>query len=120
MTSRILLVDDDELSLLTFAALLEDAGYRVTSADSCADARARLAAGDVFEMVVADRHLGDGAGEDLLREARRDRPGVRCAILSGDPAPARIDFDAWLLKGDAPEQLIARLTRLLAPPGSKA
>jgi two-component system response regulator PilR (NtrC family) len=63
-----ILVVDDEHSILDFLRLLlDEEGYRVTTADSMAEARERLGA-DSFDLVLCDIMMPDGNGLDLLQE----------------------------------------------------
>lgn len=123
MRGRILLVDDDDASLVTMAALLEDAGFHVVTAASRAEAEAELASSGVLHAVLCDYNLDDGAGTDLLPLVRGANPATRFAILSGDPPAGGAAVDAWLSKGDAPEALIAAAERLvddaLKPPADE-
>ncbi len=69
MSAHILVIDD-EASLLEFIRLLfEEQGYRVTTANSVTDARAKLA-GESYDLVLCDIMMPDGSGLDLLREIK--------------------------------------------------
>ena len=54
---KVLLVDDDEVNLMTFGMLLEERGYAVTSARTLAEARS-LSAQERFQVAVLDVHVG--------------------------------------------------------------
>ncbi|WP_395671088.1 ATP-binding protein [Phenylobacterium sp.] len=84
--ARLLVADDEPLSLDAMAQALRDAGAQVTTADSAAEARARgLAA---FELSVLDLDLGDSSALDLLAavEAQTGRP-ARALIVTGSTSP---------------------------------
>ena len=115
MTSpRILLVDDSEILRVTTAALLEDAGYQVIEAGSVAQARASLGRGELAAAIV-DLHLGDGLGSDLLADLRAAHPGAAFVLLTGtaESIPG-FSGDAYLLKGMAPDEMIARVAEAIA------
>jgi two-component system response regulator HupR/HoxA len=100
-TRTVLLVDDDVGNRLTFAALLEDAGYRVVEASSLADGRRRISLG-TFEVAILDLNLGDGLGTDLVSELRRRTPEIVIALLTGVSMPPSPGVDFVLVKGSDP------------------
>lgn len=110
---RILLVDDSELLRLTTAALLEDAGYQVIEAASLAQARASLGRGEIVAAVV-DYHLGDGLGSALLDDVRAAHPRAAFILLSGTSEALADTGDLYLLKGMAPEEMVARIDAAIA------
>jgi len=108
---KVLLIDDSEMVRLTTGAILD--GYDVSEAESVASARAQLAAGG-FDVVILDQHLGDGLGTDLIPEIRRLLPQAAVVVMSGSAAPEELrGADLVWLKGDAPEQMLVSLERLL-------
>jgi ActR/RegA family two-component response regulator len=66
---RVLLVDDDVVSLETWALLLADAGVRVEVAPD-AEACLRLAGERAFDLIVIDFRLGEDSGLDVMRRLR--------------------------------------------------
>ena len=113
-SKRILLVDDSEILRMTTAAVLEDAGYQVVEAGSLAQARASLGSGELVAAVV-DLHLADGLGSALLPDLRAVHPRAAFVLLSGTAEPMA-DFagDLYLLKGMAPEEMMARIAAAIA------
>jgi DNA-binding NarL/FixJ family response regulator len=110
---RVLLIDDSEIVRLTTTALLEDGPYDVVEAGSAAEGRAKLAGGD-FDVVIVDQHLGDGLGTDLIPEVRRALPAARVVVMSGSATPEELKgADLVLLKGEAPDAMLALLERTL-------
>jgi DNA-binding NtrC family response regulator len=79
--SRLLIVDDDAVSLRAFEQLLTRAGHEVTTAINLAEARAAAGAA-TFDFVLCDLGLPDGNGLDLMPELR-ERHGLRGIALSG-------------------------------------
>ena len=111
--TRTLIVDDDEVNLLTTSVLVEELGHTVVTASSLAKARAALAAG-TFDLAILDVHLGDGLGLDLLPEIRARSPRTVVAILTGSLRSEDVSgADLVLAKGDDPRTLLASLVGAL-------
>jgi CheY-like chemotaxis protein len=66
---RVLVVDDDAVTLRFFEAALRGIGAETVSVEDGASARAAVANG-VFDLLLIDRHLPDTSGEMLLRALR--------------------------------------------------
>ena len=77
---RVLVVDDDRVDRMAVSRGLRSGGHDllVTEAQSCAEARERLATQE-FDCVFLDFLLPDGTGLDFVREARKT--GIRTPIL---------------------------------------
>ena len=81
-TPTSILVVDDEPDLRTLYELtLLRQGYRVQTAGSVAEARARLA-DERFDVVITDMRLPDGFGMDLLHELRKHQRSERCIVIT--------------------------------------
>ncbi len=81
--ARVLLVDDDSDSREAAQEILESQGHEVTTADSLAAARQRLAA-DVPDVLLLDLMLPDGNGLELLDEAAENGPR-KIVLITGHP-----------------------------------
>ena len=81
---RILVVDDEESILYTFAAFLEDAGHQVLTAASRGEVMGLLADGS-FDLVFLDISLGSENGLDLLAELRQLAPFCPVVMITGAP-----------------------------------
>jgi len=81
MTQRILIAEDDRVQRDTIADILLKAGYAVATA---ASARAALDAldADPFDLLITDLRMPEMDGLDLLREARRRRPGLDVVLMT--------------------------------------
>ncbi len=80
---RILVVDDERSVLETYRMLLEDEGYRVTTALTSTDARAALEHG-VFDLLLCDLSLeGQQSGFDVIELAARRTKPVASVLVTG-------------------------------------
>jgi DNA-binding NtrC family response regulator len=113
--STILLVDDDDGSRVTLSALLEDDGFAVRSARSCAEARKILSEAAAADLVLLDQHLGDGLGSDLVGLVRRHQPRAKIVLMSGsiDREGFPETTDGCFEKAGAFEDLVRLLNGLL-------
>jgi len=83
VTTPLVLIVDDESSLLEFLALLfEGEGYRVETAESMHGAREKIARGRAFDLVMCDVHMPDGSGLDLLREIKDSQPQASVIMMT--------------------------------------
>lgn len=78
-SATVLVADDTETNLSLMRSLLEPFGYRLTTAQGVAQARAELAKA-VPDLIVCDVHMADGTGYDLL------------AFVQGDPRLHQVPF----------------------------
>ena len=114
---RLLLVDDDASNALILSALLEETGFDVRTAASCAEARRSLAGERPFAVILLDEALPDGSGGALLPEIRAVDPGARVILYTGqdDLLHRPHSFDAVALKGEPFDQLL----RAVCPEGAQ-
>jgi len=81
IAASILVVDDEpDLRTLYELTLLRE-GYRVETADSVQQARARLQA-QRFDAVLTDMRLPDGLGLELLHDLRAQQRPERCVVIT--------------------------------------
>jgi len=84
---RILLVDDDSLFREVVVRHLEQAGHQVMDVDSVDGALGCLR--DALpDLLITDIHMPVRDGLELMREVRKDYPGVRIVAMSGGLAAA--------------------------------
>jgi CheY-like chemotaxis protein len=84
----VLVVDDDRLTAELMGFALEDAGYRVATAEGCVDALERLQEDRGIRVVVSDLHMPLMNGVELFQEMRRlgfEQPFV---LLSAEDQPS--------------------------------
>ena len=106
---RILVVDDEPSIRLLCRVNLELDGHEVLEADTLAQARAAVAAGDV-DVVLLDVHLRGERSDALVAECHARRPPIPVVLVTGsvDVTHAGLsDADAVLPK---PFELGALLT----------
>ncbi len=115
--SRILSVDDNAQFADNVREILEDAGYQVRTASSCAAARA--AAGQGFDVALVDVKLPDGDGTALAAELKAAHPQSEVVLLTGfatlesAAAAVRAGACAYLLKPVAPPDLLLSLEQAM-------
>lgn len=79
---RILCVDDNDDTCFILRALLEKAGYQVSTAGSLSDALG-LAGRDSFDLYILDNRFTDGSGLDLCRRIHELAPQTPIIFYSG-------------------------------------
>jgi two-component system, NtrC family, sensor histidine kinase HydH len=114
---RILLVDDNIDLVDNLGEILEDEGYKILRATSCATARARAAEG--FDVALVDLRLPDGDGTELAAELRQTVPGAEVVLLTGfasvesAAAAIRAGACAYLVKPCAVPELLLTVGQAL-------
>ncbi len=116
--ATVLVLEDDEDSLLVLEAALEMQGFSVRCARSCAEAEAALGAGGV-DALVSDYSLTDCNAVDWLRALGDRRPRVALLVTGHSEPEAReasraAGFDAHLVKPITPADLERQLRTALA------
>ena len=115
----VLVVDDDASIRLLCRLNLELDGWRVLEAATLTEARRQLEETKV-DVVVLDVHVGSGNGIEFLHELRRDRPGLKVAMLTGSDRLEDVDSDAVIPKPFTIEQLTSTVAGLVARPAREA
>lgn len=118
---RVLVVDDDAVTLRFFEAALCAIGANAVSVEDGAAARATIRE-NAFDLVLIDRHLPDMSGEMLLR-ALRDAgcttPAIATSAEVDDDIRARMldgGFDDVIAKPISIERLHEVVGRFIATP----
>jgi len=117
---RILLVDDEEEILFMYRQMLEFLGYKVEVSANGVDALDRFRRGrNDFDLLITDMTMPRLTGDSLAREVKLLEPGFPVVLISGirerykttprEPA----DFDAYLMKPVAMEELAVTIRHLL-------
>ncbi len=79
--SRVLVVDDNAALADNLQDILEDAGFAVRAAGSCAEAHAAARSG--FDVALVDLSLPDGNGTELAQELKEGSPDSEVVLLTG-------------------------------------
>ncbi|MBI5531332.1 MAG: PAS domain S-box protein [Deltaproteobacteria bacterium] len=114
---RVLVVEDDPVSLMVTSGLLRKLGHVVETAATVGEALDKHASG-TFDVVVSDLGLPDGTGNELLQTLRR-RGEVRAIALTGFGMESdqhdsrRAGFLEHLIKPVRIDQLAAALSRAM-------
>jgi len=80
--ASILLVDDNKLGLTARKHVLEELGYKTTTATS-AHAAFDLFAKNTFDLIVTDYKMPDMSGITLIEKIRKAKPDVPVILISG-------------------------------------
>ena len=115
---HILVVDDDQRIRDLLARYLQENGYRITTADNAASARATMR-GLAFDLIVLDIMMPGESGIELA-QALRAELDVPILMLSARTEPdQRIEgletgADDYLAKPFEPRELLLRLRNILS------
>ncbi|MGF1737814.1 response regulator [Photobacterium satsumensis] len=81
MTSKILVVEDDQLLRENISDILEDAGYQVFQADS-AEPALRLCQEHIFDLAVLDYLLPGLTGTEAISNLRQLNPNLSVVLIT--------------------------------------
>jgi two-component system phosphate regulon response regulator OmpR len=114
---HLLVVDDDARLLELLRRYLSDNGFRVTTAQDAAEARAKLAA-FAFDLIVLDVMMPGENGLSLTRGLRRDgRVPVLLLTAMAEPEDRvnglELGADDYLSKPFEPRELVLRIRNVL-------
>ncbi len=114
---HLLVVDDDRRIRDLLSRFLYAEGYRVTTADTAADARAKLA-GLRFDLLILDVMMPGETGFDLARDLRNSSTVPIIMLTARDEAHSRIEglalgADDYVGKPFEPRELSLRIAGIL-------
>lgn len=113
----ILIVEDSDLVRGLIKELLGAADVRILEASSGAEAIAVAANEQGADLLITDLSLPGGSGIELAQLLRRQWPGLKTLLISGDPGGAilarTVPDAAFLEKTYLVEELIPSIRRLL-------
>jgi signal transduction histidine kinase len=114
---RILLIDDNRPLVDNLSEILEEAGYAVRSAGSCAGALPLAA--DGFDVALVDLKLPDGDGTALAPRLKELSPAGEVVLLTGFAtlesavAAVRAGACAYLVKPCATQELLVTVEQAM-------
>ena len=82
MSPKILVVDDDRVSVEAVVEVLEREGYNLLAASGGREALRILAAEDI-DVVITDEKMPDLSGIDLLKRIKDNYPYTQVIVLTG-------------------------------------
>ncbi|GLK70890.1 response regulator transcription factor [Ancylobacter dichloromethanicus] len=114
---HLLIVDDDRRIRDLLSRFLSEHGYRVTTAESGGDARARLA-GLTFDLLILDVMMPGETGFDLARTVRETSAVPILMLTARSDAGDRIEgleigADDYLAKPFEPRELLLRIGNII-------
>ncbi len=114
---HLLLVDDDRRIRDLLSRFLANEGYRVTTAMSAADARAKLTSLD-FDLLILDVMMPGETGFDLARSLRQSSNVPIIMLTARHETEARIEglqigADDYVAKPFEPRELVLRIANVL-------
>jgi two-component system phosphate regulon response regulator OmpR len=114
---HLLVVDDDRRIRDLLSRFLASEGYRVTTADNAADARAKLE-GLRFDLLILDVMMPGESGFDFARSLRGNSNVPILMLTARDAAESRIKglemgADDYLSKPFEPRELSLRIANIL-------
>ena len=124
---HLLVVDDDARIRNLLSRFLTAEGYRVSTADNAAEARARLS-GLHFDLLILDVMMPGESGFDLAKSLRATSSVPILMLTARDESAMRIEglqigADDYVAKPFEPRELILRIGNILkrsAPPPVEA
>ncbi len=121
---HILVVDDDDRIRALLSRFLSSNGYRISTADTAAEARAKLN-GLVFDLIILDVMMPGESGIDFARSLRRNSEVPILMLTARAEIEERLaglstGVDDYLTKPFDPRELLLRVSSILrrtaAPP----
>ncbi len=112
----LLCVDDNQSSLNICKIILENSGYKVSTASSAREGL-EIFASNVIDAVILDYQMPEMNGELVAAEMRRTKPRVPILMLSGwvsVPESAFQLVDGYLAKGDPVEFMLLAVHQVLS------
>jgi two-component system phosphate regulon response regulator OmpR len=114
---HLLIVDDDRRIRSLLSRFLQGEGYRVTTAETAADARARLTGLD-FDLLILDVMMPGESGFDLVKSIRTSSTVPVLILSARDAAESRITglelgADDYVAKPFEARELSLRIANIL-------
>jgi len=116
--ARILIIDDDENIRKALAAILEEEGYMVDTAETAKQAIEKTDK-NIYNIALIDMRLPDMEGIELLTKMKDTTPKMRKVIVTGYPTlhnaieAVNRGADAYILKPFDVEKVLATIKEQL-------
>jgi CheY-like chemotaxis protein len=96
-TLTILLVEDDELLMMSFSDMLRDMGHEVFEAPTAADALTCLKNDTKIDILITDIQMPDMNGQELVKLVRQSAANLPVIYSSGyrPDKIADLEADRW-------------------------
>src|SRR5829696_531890 len=121
---RVLIVEDEAELAAVIARVLDRCGFAVDVAATAADGQ-RLQAARDYDVLVLDRMLPDGSGDDLCRRMANSGGSAKVLMLTARDAVAErvaaleLGADDYVVKPVAMAELVARVRALARRRGER-
>lgn len=122
MDRPVLLLDDNEIQLMTRRTILRQAGYSVLATTQAEKALAIVRdkeQGKTLKLVVTDHLMPEMRGDEFVREVRETLPDVTILVMTGHPQ-VEAEYEGlnveFLLKPCTPECLLEYAARAYSSP----
>lgn len=120
MNTKLLVVEDEKVVSTYFKTYFGKVGFEVDVAASGEEARALLASGAKYDLVLLDLVLPDVIGLELLREMKAQDPIRPVIVVTGVPPDEEIvteckaaGADSYVPKRSTIDQLLMHVNRSL-------
>jgi DNA-binding response OmpR family regulator len=103
LSTKILVVEDDELIQASILAILESEGYETYQAFNGTTAK-KMTDRDFFNLILLDLNLPDTSGLELAKSLRDTKPRMKIILLTGysnenlDSESIKNNVDAVIIK----------------------
>lgn len=125
MDAMVLLLDDNEIQLVTRKTILRQAGHNVHAALNAEDALCMVRnpeKSQTIKLIITDHLMPGMRGDAFVREVRKVLPDIPVIVITGHPE-AEMDYTGLnvelLPKPCGPEVLLERAARAFPPPLSR-
>ncbi len=106
MGHRVLIVDDEELILLSWKYTLESAGYNVTTAITGAKALAEVER-CTPDIVITDLIMSEMNGIEICKKIKEKSPATKVVLISGHPDEIR-NYQSDFIKAGGEDYLLRK------------
>ncbi len=98
MKQKILLVDDDELILMTLEDYLKKEGYEIETSESGENAIKKLEKDSSYDLVITDLRMYGETGVDVFKKTKETNANTSVMIITGFGADSILFKEAMELQ----------------------